>query len=659
MPDLGKAYVQIVPSAEGITGSISKLLGGESESAGREAGSSIGKNLVSVLKTVVAAAGIKEFLQASLNAGGAIQQSFGGIDTLYDSAGDAAKRYANDAYKAGISANTYAEQAVSFGAALKKAYGGDVAKAAEAANTAIMDMADNSAKMGTNIQSIQDAYQGFAKQNYTMLDNLKLGYGGTKTEMERLLEDANKINAAQGKITDYSIDNLGDVYEAIHVIQGDLKLTGTAVEEAKTTFTGSFGAMKASAENFMAALSLGTDITEPLNNLVDTTVNFVANNLLPMIGNIAVQLPKVIIQAVKTYGPAFAQSGVEMINNIANGLAEGIPNFLANALPMVGSFCSSLRENAGQLIEAGLNLIVNLAQGIANSLPVLIQNIPQIVIDICGIINDNMPKVLVAGGQFIIILVQGIIESIPVLIENIGMIWEMIKAVWQAIDWISLGTNMIQWIGNGIQALFTHVPNLLRNIGTGAVSLFKGIPWKEAGSWIIEILKSGMEGLAHLIPNALKAIGMKAKDVFLNINWIDLGRKIIDGIASGIINAVGSLVSAAINACKSLVNGVKDFFGIHSPSRLMANEVGQWLPAGIAVGIEDNMSSVQDAMDNVNSELKGQVNASVSRGVYPGNYGAGFNQSITINAPTELDPSEIARQTRNATREYILAMKGV
>ena len=234
--ELGKAYVQIIPSAKGIGGAISKELDGEAGSAGKSAG----LNIAGALKGAIAAAGIGTALKSALEAGGNLQQSFGGLETLYGDAADAAKKYAVEAAQAGISANTYAEQAVSFGAALKSAFSGDTAKAAEAANTAIMDMADNAAKMGTPIENIQTAYQGFAKGQYQLLDNLKIGYGGTKTEMQRLLADASKLSGVE-----YNIDNLGDVYDAIHVIQQDLGLTGVAAAEASTTFTGSFEAMKA------------------------------------------------------------------------------------------------------------------------------------------------------------------------------------------------------------------------------------------------------------------------------------------------------------------------------------------------------------------------------------------------------------------------------
>lgn len=290
--ELGQAYVQIMPSARGISGAISKQLDPEARSAGLSAGSLIGGNLVKMIGGAIAAAGIGKMISSALSAGADLQQSFGGIDTLYKGAETAVKGFAKEAYKAGISANTYAEQAVSMGASLKQSLGGDAVAAAKAANMAIMDMADNSAKMGTDITSIQMAYQGFAKQNYTMLDNLRLGYGGTKEEMKRLLSDAEKLPAAMGKKFDLS--NYADVVEAIHLVQDNMGIAGVAAEEAKTTFSGSLAAMKSSFTNVMAGLSLGDDIRPALRGLAETTSNFLFGNFIPMVANIFKGLPSAI-----------------------------------------------------------------------------------------------------------------------------------------------------------------------------------------------------------------------------------------------------------------------------------------------------------------------------------------------------------------------------
>ncbi|HGK7333050.1 TPA: hypothetical protein ACJ511_000117 [Streptococcus suis] len=294
MAELGQAYVQIMPSAQGISGSIRKIIDPEAKSAGESAGQAIGGNLVSTITKVIAAAGIgkliKDGLSASLSAGADIQQSFGGLDTLYKGAQKEIKQYAADAYKAGISANSYAEQATSFGATLKQSLGGDAVAAAKAANMAIMDMADNSAKMGTDIETVQQTYQSLARGNYAMLDNLKLGYGGTKAEMERLLQTASKLT---GK--NFDISNFADVTEAIHAVQQDLGIAGVAVDEASTTFSGSLQAMKSSFTNVLGALSSGEmDITPQLNGLAETTANFLFGNFIPMVGNIIKTLPSAL-----------------------------------------------------------------------------------------------------------------------------------------------------------------------------------------------------------------------------------------------------------------------------------------------------------------------------------------------------------------------------
>ena len=377
---LGTAYVQIVPQAHGISGAISNLLSPAAASAGTSAGSKIGAFAKKAIVAAGIGAALTKVVQASMAEGGKLQQSyFGGLDTLYGEAADAARNYAKEAAKAGISMNTYSEQAVSFGAALKSAYGGDVVKAAEAANTAILDMADNSAKMGTDISMIQNAYQGFAKQNYTMLDNLKLGYGGTKTEMERLLADAEKLSGQE-----YDISNLGDVYEAIHVIQGELGLTGVAAAEAEGTFTGSFGSMRAAAQNFLGELALGMDVSESLNVLVVSANTFFFNNFLPMLGNIMKALPGAIITFIRQGVPVVLSSAASLLSNIATSLAASansltgekvfewatttLPKVVSAAGQVIGKFASALLSNLPKIVVAvgriGLAIVTGLGSAI-------------------------------------------------------------------------------------------------------------------------------------------------------------------------------------------------------------------------------------------------------------------------------------------------------
>lgn len=332
--DLGKAYVNIIPKAPGISSNIEGILGGGEAAAGaQKAGTGLGKKLLAGVAALGIGKVIVSTIKQAFEAGGKLEQSFGGLETIFEGASVQAKAFAMNAASMGISANTYAEQAVSMGAALKAAFGGDNVAAVQAANTAIMDMADNAAKMGTPIENLQAAYQGFAKGNYTMLDNLKLGYGGTKTEMERLLADAEKFSGVK-----YDISNLGDVYEAIHVIQGELGLTGVAADEAKTTLQGSAGALKASWENVMAAMTTGEGLNMALAKLQESVGDFVGN-VFRMLQTMAPQIPPLLKGLAKTVidnAPEFIASGIELVVQLAAGLLEGLPQFI-DRIPEIGA----------------------------------------------------------------------------------------------------------------------------------------------------------------------------------------------------------------------------------------------------------------------------------------------------------------------------------
>lgn len=426
-PSLGTAYVQVVASAQGIKGSITNALSGEAAAAGTSAGSLLGGKL----KGAIAAAGIGTALAAGFKAAiaetGQLQQSYlGGIDTLYGEAADKAREYARAAQEAGISQRNYSEQAVSFGAALKQAYGGDTTQALEAANKAILDMADNAAKMGTPLQSIQDAYQGFAKQNYTMLDNLKLGYGGTKTEMERLLADAEKISGVH-----YDISNLGDVYEAIHVIQGELGLTGVAADEAKNTLTGSFEGMKAAWANLIGNIGLGENVESSMQTFVSSVGNYLFNNLIPTIGNIFKSLPKAI-------GALIAQGAPQ--------LAQGITKL-----------SKAFSANMGTFVSAGMKLITSVAKGIATALPQLAQKAPTILTNIASGIIKNLPKIIAIGVKIIVTLASGIIKALPNVVAAMPKIIKGITTAITKVNWGALGKSVIVTIAKGIGSSISSI----------------------------------------------------------------------------------------------------------------------------------------------------------------------------------------------------------
>lgn len=489
MPDgieLAKAYVQIVPSAEGIQGKITEALGGEPAAAGDAAGQSLGAQLVGTLKKVIAAAGIGKIISESINLGGALQQSLGGVETLFKDSADTVKAYAAQAYKTvGLSANDYMEQTTSFAASLLSSVSQDTQAAADLANMAMVDMADNSNKMGTSMQDIQNAYQGFAKQNYTMLDNLKLGYGGTQAEMQRLLNDATKISGVK-----YDLGNLADMYSAIHIIQQEMDITGTTAKEAATTLTGSFAAMKAAAENVMGNWSTGADLTEPLQALADTAQTFLVDNLLPMIGNVLAGIPEIVYSLV----PELLQTGTELLSSLAQGFTQGIPDFLSNALPQLLQFTEELRANAGVFVDAGLNLITQLLNGLIAGLPDLIAYVPDIIINICGVINDNLPKILAQGVSIIVQLIAGLVQTVPSLLANWKKILEAVLSVISAINWLNIGKTILTGVANGVKSMGSSLLNAFKGGFSSALAWIKSLP-SQAVQWGKNLIQSFINGL--------------------------------------------------------------------------------------------------------------------------------------------------------------------
>ena len=484
MADLGKAYVQIIPKAEGITGKIKDSISPGAKQAGKEAGSNIAGNIKKVIAGAAIGATVVKGFQAALDAGGKLQQSYGGLETLYGDAADAAKKYAAEAAQAGISANSYAEQAVSFGASLKAAFGGDTAAAAEAANTAILDMADNAAKMGTPLESIQNAYQGFAKGNYTMLDNLKLGYGGTKSEMERLLADATKLTGVK-----YDMDNLGDVYSAIHAIQGDLGLTGVAAQEAATTFTGSFGAMKAAAENVLANLSTGGDVEGSMQQLASSAGTFLFDNLIPMIGNVISAIPGAVSSFISAAVPSIMESGKGLIDGIISG-AEGQLPMLTETVPsMIESFGATITENLPTVLEKGGEFITSIIEGMLQKIPEMAGSMTQIVEGISSFLQENIPVIGEKGGEIVMQIGSSIVENLPEILVSVG----------------KLSMTIIQALAKLVPTVFrsgvTIISGLARGMGGAALGLVKGAmaKIKSAMEKPIEDAKATIKGILENI----------------------------------------------------------------------------------------------------------------------------------------------------------------
>ncbi|HEP1479162.1 TPA: hypothetical protein VIG13_000326 [Streptococcus pyogenes] len=608
--ELGQAYVQIMPSARGISGAISKQLDPEARSAGLSAGKLFGSKLKLAALAATAGLGIllKKTISASLSAGADLQQSFGGIDTLYKGAETAVKGFAKEAYKAGISANTYAEQAVSMGASLKQSLGGDAVAAAKAANMAIMDMADNSAKMGTDITSIQMAYQGFAKQNYTMLDNLKLGYGGTKEEMKRLLSDAEKLPAAMGKKFDLS--NYADVVEAIHLVQDNMGIAGVAAEEAKTTFSGSLAAMKSSFTNVLAGLSLGDDIRPALRGLAETTSNFLFGNFIPMVANIFKGLPSAIGTFIGAATPIiasqfkglmsslgisidlspitakFAQIG-QNLQPVFDGLKTAfgqLPSFFTSigdaVAPVIDTIISGLARLDFSGFEALISAILPAIQaGFQTFMSIVGPAISQLVNSFVNLWNACQPLVTILSGAlmpafqilgaFLGGVLQGILGSISFAFDALKVVIEFLTPI---IDWLVQGFNAIspalqtvaQWVGNVI-GIFTSLGASGQGLSSMLSSAWGNI--QTVVSTAKNMITLAIDGIKLAFSNLGNA-GNILKGL-LSAAWSAMQNAVV--IAKGIINSAisaiktafssfGNLVSSVSGTIKSVIGSLKNAF---------------------------------------------------------------------------------------------------
>ena len=560
--ELAKAYVQIIPSAVGIQGRIQKEIEPEADSAG----SSFGGKMVGMIKKVIAAAAIGKALSASISEGAALEQSLGGIETLFKDSADKVKANAAKAYQtAGMSANDYMELTTSFSASLLSSLAGDTSKAADVADMAMVDMSDNANKMGTNMEDIKNAYQGFAKQNYTMLDNLKLGYGGTKSEMERLLADAQKISGVE-----YNIDNLSDVYSAIHVIQGQLDITGTTAKEAATTISGSFNQMKAAAKNVMGEIALGMDVGPALNELANTIITFAVGNLLPAVWNVISALPSAIVTFVTALGPQLFVAVSELIPQIASGITTGIPILYQSAMQLMDQFNIGIQEQLPILLQKGVDFITNIVNGILQNLPQVITMAGNIITYFANTIISMFPTVLSAGASLLLKLVNGIINNLPQIAQAAAT--AIVRFV------ASIGQNLPQILQSGITI-----------IGKLAAGLIRAIP-----------------NLVGQIPAIISAI----VNAFTSQNWGSIGINIISGIASGLRSAAHMLWDAVKGVLGGFKENVLAFFGIHSPSR-WGMFVGEMIDTGIANGLTGNTSLISNAAEELQKSLKKPVGTSL------------------------------------------------
>lgn len=564
----------------------------------------IGSGITSAFKIgATAIAGVSTafagLVTASVNARGELEQQIGGIETLFTnelgSASETVIKNANNAYKtAGMSAIDYMSTATSFSASLLQSLGNDTKKAAEVTDMAITDMSDNANKMGTSMESIQWAYQGFAKQNYTMLDNLKLGYGGTKTEMERLLKDAQKITGIK-----YDISNLSDVYNAIHVIQGELGITGTTAKEASETLQGSFSSMKAAWNNFLSGSGNLGQVADTLTDVVKNIVRLL-NEAIPQ-----------IMESISSALPELLTLGGEILNQIMIGITTYLPQLMGTAGQVLNSLIQGIITYLPQIIPVAMQVIQQLITGIITYLPQLMPAVVQIVQQIITILVECLPQILLMGEEIIIQLIAGIAQMLPKLIpQALNCILTLVNGIIENLDLIAdTGVELIiglaEGLINAIPQLIDKIPIIIQKLIQAIINNLPKII--EMGIRLLVELGAGLIAaipqLIGMIPQIIKAI----IDAFKNTDWGAVGKDLLNGLLEGFSNAGNIIWEAIKKVGNSMIDGIKSFFGIHSPSRVFA-ELGEYLPQGFAVGIDADASQAVDSIDEMNKDVINSMN---------------------------------------------------
>lgn len=592
---LGTAYVRIVPTTKGIKNNIAKELSPEMSKTGGGLGSLLGNGIASKLKVALITVGIGKIIKDSIMAGGELQQSLGGVETIFGKSADKMKQHAYNAFKTvGVSANEYMKNVTSFSASLLQSVSGDTDKAAKIANMAMIDMGDNANKMGTNMQDIQNAYQGFAKQNYMMLDNLKLGYGGTKSEMERLLADAQKLSGVK-----YDISNLGDVYEAIHVIQKEIGITGTTALEAEKTLTGSFNAMKASWSDLLGNIAIGNGtIKQDIQNLVTTFSTFLFDNLIPMITNIASALPGILYELIVQGVPAMFNASVELVNGLITGIQTNGTTLLEQMQGTISEVIETISQKLPEFLEKGKDFILRMIDGLIANLPQIIMTIQNILSNLTAKIIENLPQFIAKGAEIIISLITGILQRLPQIITAIT----------------DISINMIRTIASQLPLFLTKGLEIMGRLGLG---LIRGLPT-----------------LLSSIPRIISGIlGAYAR---LVTSIVSIGVDVVRGLWSGISSMIGWITNKVKGFVKNIVGGIKGFLGIKSPSRVMAGEVGKFIPSGLAMGIEKNLSPVSDAMDEIAEITTRDFNSDINFGTSILDKARSYAQSGLVSMKDEL-----------------------
>lgn len=599
--DVDKGFSETSSKAESLAG---KLKGGLATAA-----------KVGAAALAAAATGVAALTKASIDQYAEYEQLVGGVDTLFKTASDKVQEYAANAYKtAGMSANEYMDTVTSFSASLLQSLGGDTDKAAQKADQAITDMADNANKMGTGMEMIQNAYQGFAKQNYTMLDNLKLGYGGTKEEMERLLADAEKLSGQKFDISSYS-----DIVDAIHVVQTEMGITGTTAAEAASTIEGSGGSAKAAWANLITGIADdNADLDTLIGNFV-SSVETAAGNIIPRVSAILGGISQLVTSA-----------STIIIPMVITTITDNLPSLLQAAAALVGALGQGIIDSLPAITQAAIDILFFLSNGLIENLPTLIDGIVQVTMTIVQMLTspDFLTQLIETAILLITTLAQGLIDAIPQLIAAVPLIIGNLLAaiIVELPNIIQMGIDLLFALIDGI---IKCIPELVAAVPTLIIAFINGIVNNLdkiilAGPQIIVSLITGIIGAIPELIAAVPRIIAAIADTIRNYDWGGIGKNIVRGLKNGIAGMWGNIKSWFSDKVNGLVSGVKKILGIASPSKVFAG-IGGFMAEGLGEGFDDQFKSVKKDIEGNMSFDAGTItaDANIIRNYTSGSYGGG------------------------------------
>lgn len=599
--DVDKGFSETSSKAESLAG---KLKGGLATAA-----------KVGAAALAAAATGVAALTKASIDQYAEYEQLVGGVDTLFKTASDKVQEYAANAYKtAGMSANEYMDTVTSFSASLLQSLGGDTDKAAQKADQAITDMADNANKMGTGMEMIQNAYQGFAKQNYTMLDNLKLGYGGTKEEMERLLADAEKLSGQKFDISSYS-----DIVDAIHVVQTEMGITGTTAAEAASTIEGSGGSAKAAWANLITGIADdNADLDTLIGNFV-SSVETAAGNIIPRVSAILGGISQLVTSASTTIIPM-----------VITTITDNLPSLLQATAAIVGALGQGIIDSLPAITQAAIDILFFLSNGLIENLPTLIDGIVQVTMTIVQMLTspDFLTQLIETAILLITTLAQGLIDAIPQLIAAVPLIIGNLLAaiIVELPNIIQMGIDLLFALIDGI---IKCIPELVAAVPTLIIAFINGIVNNLdkiilAGPQIIVSLITGIIGAIPELIAAVPRIIAAIADTIRNYDWGGIGKNIVRGLKNGIAGMWGNIKSWFSDKVNGLVSGVKKILGIASPSKVFAG-IGGFMAEGLGEGFDDQFKSVKKDIEGNMSFDAGTItaDANIIRNYTSGSYGGG------------------------------------